>query len=588
MAEFMTTQDFVDGRLDTQTLEEAVNEDKMITSRLGREYASVPMASRLLVENGLLGATPFLNYASMSASALANGAYAIVTYDTDISKNGFYQKSSGIYYYLRWNPSAQMLATTNRAALYFSGDITVDTISGKATYPPGIAIKDGSNFLSFAGAVLDIGFNANKKRAYSHYLDYGDMTIKSSSGSNASTPLGASYTQISNSYQDVFNSPYKWVKKSVDALSALSKAIINPLHSVQIKLIGDSITWGEGAIGNSTKEPRNHSLSDARNNLIAPTWANLLRDWLGKTYLDESVLNTESPLTTGSGFYQKIFYVDPTADKNIQLVKDGLGIDKTITTRTEPYFARCLDISTNNNLNSNIEFELFGDNFIVRHAGQSSGTNRFVDIYDNNVKIGEIDYSSPVAWGLEKSFTLPFGRHFISIRNRSTDGGLFRLEAIKVTQKIRVINDGLQGTWSGEWLPSGSLLSTVSTADEFIFLMLGTNDRGVASKPTDPQRTKDNLRTIANHLLTIGKQVVLMSANAVDSSSESGKFYNQGDVARVTKSLAIELNLSYIDNYQATVQDKIDGTAYLSDGLHPNNLGHRIIFNNIRAAINNI
>ena len=57
MAESITIQKLTDVGLDADTLGEFANEDKMVKSRLGAEYPSAPMASRLLVENGLLGAT---------------------------------------------------------------------------------------------------------------------------------------------------------------------------------------------------------------------------------------------------------------------------------------------------------------------------------------------------------------------------------------------------------------------------------------------------------------------------------------------------------------------------------------------------
>ena len=111
VAELLTTQDMVDGRLDVQTLKEAVNEDKMITPRIGQEYASVPMASRLLVENGLLGARPFSTYAKMTAPdvdpPLVDGDYAIVANDDELVKNGFYEKTPESWVFLKWNPVLQ-------------------------------------------------------------------------------------------------------------------------------------------------------------------------------------------------------------------------------------------------------------------------------------------------------------------------------------------------------------------------------------------------------------------------------------------------------------------------------------------------
>lgn len=119
MAEPVAIQKFVDADLDVDTLEAAVNEDKIITARLGREYASVPMASRLLVENGLLGARPFSTYEKMTAAdvdpPLVDGDYAVVTNDADLSKTGVYLKVSGIWERQKYNnPSLAALYTDER------------------------------------------------------------------------------------------------------------------------------------------------------------------------------------------------------------------------------------------------------------------------------------------------------------------------------------------------------------------------------------------------------------------------------------------------------------------------------------------
>ncbi|MGO3338200.1 SGNH/GDSL hydrolase family protein [Psychrobacter sp.] len=127
MAKLLTTQDMIEGHLDTQTLKEAVNEDKMVTSRLGVEYASVPMASRLLVENGLLGATPFSTYDEMIASTLVDGDYAIVTNDADLSKNGVYQKINGFWAFSEYNPLSQTMSYVNNVGDYaISDDRTIN------------------------------------------------------------------------------------------------------------------------------------------------------------------------------------------------------------------------------------------------------------------------------------------------------------------------------------------------------------------------------------------------------------------------------------------------------------------------------
>lgn len=120
VAELLTTQDMVDGRLDVQTLKEAVNEDKIITPRIGQEYASVPMASRLLVENGLLGATPFSTYTALTASALVDGDYAIVTNDVDLKKNGVYEKVGENWVYSKYN--VQQTVNDIASVIQYSSD----------------------------------------------------------------------------------------------------------------------------------------------------------------------------------------------------------------------------------------------------------------------------------------------------------------------------------------------------------------------------------------------------------------------------------------------------------------------------------
>lgn len=116
MAEPITMQKLTDASFDADTLGEFANQDKLVTSRLGAKYPSAPMASRLVVENGLLGATPFENYGAMAAGGLADGAYAVVTNDGTDSKNGVYQKVGSNYVYQKYNTLAQTKAIIDGAS----------------------------------------------------------------------------------------------------------------------------------------------------------------------------------------------------------------------------------------------------------------------------------------------------------------------------------------------------------------------------------------------------------------------------------------------------------------------------------------
>ncbi len=104
MAEPITLNKLADASIDADTLGEFANEDKTVTSRLGLEYPSAPMVSRIAIENGLLGATAYSTYASLVASAAVSGDYGIVTSDTDTSKNGVYIKSGSSWVLSKYNP----------------------------------------------------------------------------------------------------------------------------------------------------------------------------------------------------------------------------------------------------------------------------------------------------------------------------------------------------------------------------------------------------------------------------------------------------------------------------------------------------
>lgn len=107
MAELVTQKKLVDAGVDVDTLGEYANIDKVVTARLGLQYPSAPMTSRLILESGLVGGAAIFNtFAQMQAqvAVLAEDAYAYVI-DDSIDTNGYYQKRSGVWVYLGANYS---------------------------------------------------------------------------------------------------------------------------------------------------------------------------------------------------------------------------------------------------------------------------------------------------------------------------------------------------------------------------------------------------------------------------------------------------------------------------------------------------
>ncbi|WP_352338296.1 hypothetical protein [Psychrobacter sp. 16-MNA-CIBAN-0192] len=111
MSEPIKIQDLIDGRLDVQSLGEAANGDENTTvvTRTGETYPSAKKAIKTMFEAGGLPAVPFTTKALMTASALADSQYAIVTDDAVDSNNGLYKKTAGA-----WSKSAYDTAVQSK------------------------------------------------------------------------------------------------------------------------------------------------------------------------------------------------------------------------------------------------------------------------------------------------------------------------------------------------------------------------------------------------------------------------------------------------------------------------------------------
>ena len=129
---------------DADTLAEVINGDENtdVTSRLGATYPTLDKALKLLLENGLLGATPFKTHALLLSSSLDDDSYAVVTDDRTPAKNGIYQKTGGAWQLSQYNDTIGKLAQNHLSA--------IQVLASRAnTYP----IAD--NNLDLAWGVVD-------------------------------------------------------------------------------------------------------------------------------------------------------------------------------------------------------------------------------------------------------------------------------------------------------------------------------------------------------------------------------------------------------------------------------------------------
>lgn len=369
----------------------------------------------------------------------------------------------------------------------------------------------------------------------------------------------------------------------------LNRLLRNPLCSVRVRLVGDSITWGSGASNNSTSDPRNHALSDPRNNIINKSWANQLRKYIATRYFE---LSPTVDLSDGRGGSlvqktQKVSIRTALAQGYVKFTDKFYK--KTINHTINPSpnegstFNDYLDFSSTANVGE-LSIDVHSDNLTLVWASLGTAENRKFEVYVDNVLYGTYDYGIATQFGRETLIEFPYGKHIIRVRSDDANkgNGTFRFEGFYHTKKCWIWNDGLIGTNTNQWLPeTNTLYQAVENTDDIVFIQLGTNDRNSTSRaPFNVNRTTKNLRIIVNAIKARNISAILMAANAVDQDQSTYNF-TQADIAKELSLLAKELEVSFVDNYKATVQSIIDNVVITSDKLHPNDLGHTLMYRNI-------
>lgn len=374
-------------------------------------------------------------------------------------------------------------------------------------------------------------------------------------------------------------------KPKASALKSLSEALRNPLHSAIIAAIGDSITAGSGA------EYTGEGENNAKFNVEMRSWVNLTRKNFGETYAVAPVISDNK----GVGYYEKthiidLFDGDPRFDW-IYNVSGRKVVAPASKTNSSALLTKYVDFERNYSL----EFDLVGDNITFVHAAYVSAAPSAInmEVWDTltNTKLGSFTWANDaLQWSKESTITFPRGKYRIRLKDASTGSEFkFRLEAIKVKQTIQIRNMGVSGTNTIQWLPGSTYLQALQPTDEFVFVQLGTNDRGNTAFPRNYSKTKTNLEALVRHLLGLNKKVILMCSSVAIGSKEmpnANYYYAMNDVMRAVKEVSEKLSVDFIDNYTPTRKAVIDGQAIFVDELHPNNAGYLIMASNILDRVN--
>lgn len=374
--------------------------------------------------------------------------------------------------------------------------------------------------------------------------------------------------------------------KNIDAVTDLYDAITNPLRDSHIGHIGDSIDWGVGATGIASIDPRSHQLSDARNNFTSRTWVNLFRKWTAE--LSCHAKNEVDTQATGLSTYYNAVNVevqDAWKDFTPADVSSGLLTQTKAETLRTFGANHCIDILAGRS----VSFQFSGPAISLVYATlQNLNASIYIDGVLNASVVTDGTVTPTFGTRLDIS-GLTDAIHTMRIECAASAGSPLRLQYLVRNKRHSVMNSGLIGTNTAEWLPGGTLLvpEALPSNVTHVLIKLGTNDRGMATGPgymAGAQGTFVNLNAIVNSLRSTypGVRIILIAPPYAPTDSAYG---SSDEIARAVRRAARVLECGFIDLYSPTLELEMQGETWLSDGLHPNDYGYRTMFKAVQAAI---
>lgn len=649
MADPITEQQLVDASTDAETLEQFTSGDEntTVTSRLGREYPSLAKMARMTqMAGGLIGfatKTELLAYTPASGSRQLARVYG----DGTTANNGDYYWNGSAWVKSGYDPATLATTAKTEAIAAAATDATTKANAAqsaattaaatdattKANAAQAAAIADRKTIVDVDQPTSGGIFLLNALRAALISLDmYGGISMPlagvritkdgitlGSGGIDMSTAgtikLGAvglelindglGYVQVVGKFGQVLYDSRSTGSGSVSptptptpvvtttALQGLLADLGNPLQSVVVTAIGDSICWGIGATGTATATPRNKTLADPRNNYTSGSYINLLRRWLGML----AGAQTGDPVELVAGFSPA--NADPNKYSGFAgyRVPQFCNLDTRITKSTGCTVAvdayamsgRALDIP----VGGYASVTVYGDSVDVLWKSQNADAASTFTLDCNGSGTQTINtYSDSLTHNNVASATAPsFGTNTFKIVNTGTYP--LRVQGIRHNRLIALRNNGLSGSSTATWLPTASpvILSDAVPADTtHLLIKLGTNDRGTKGVTN----LTDNLKAIVAWIqanrpaIKISLSAPPKAAPEFDFPGNAAYYYSTGTARDAVYRVATELGLSFVDLYAATAAYELTVgsiTSYLDDGLHPNNAGYAEMFRAFTQAI---
>ena len=336
----------------------------------------------------------------------------------------------------------------------------------------------------------------------------------------------------------------------------LLEQITNPFVKTKIHLFGDSITHGMGSsdFSNTGAAIPNISPSVYRN-VGEKSWAAML----AKLFTDHYNKDIEIPVKICPNVTLKdggIYAVDGWYQLN-----NTNNVELMSFTFTGDHFSLVLFTGTATGI----------ANVVIDDVGQD------VDTYNATSEKHKFDFT-----GLGNT------EHEIKVvgtgrKNPSASTTALRFCSVVIPKQVEVVNDGITGHQS--FATATLLKSNLTEDDNFAIVMAGTNDRTYGNA-----QTMASYDGIYNWVKTNrpNTKLIFMSANPCGTPEYEEPIYvcHMEDIDHAVEYVANKYNVPFISNYQYLMRyckfnNVSPYTKICRDGVHPNDLGHWLMYMNI-------
>lgn len=634
MARYLTKQDLLNGSADAGILEKFAN-DALGQPNLNRVGNDVKNLQTLRVE-ALEAASAVANIKTYitKAAMLADTSRPVpstgrVTNDPVVENNGDYVWNGSVWVWSQIQPASVLTTNALGAEVGMLDDRTsiqerisggtsriaiddwlfadVDQLSGKVLFGlrrggriqisgdlavGGVTSGMGVGFASpTVGDVLE-GIAGENGRAVSYWSGTGERYQMLPGG------------QFGKVYDPTW---FKALEDRVDAavggsgfkrpaLQTLIHRCFNTLQDVNAVIVGDSIAWGVGASSAGPTTPRDQRLSDVRANLTCRSWVNLLREYLGRRYMNVPVDAmpieevAQGAPAGGAGYYSEA-QSHSFAESPYVLFRTAEG-HLMVPARVATLAPALVPFGVVIPAGGALEFEMLAREFSLFFQKIGDASERKFGVYVDGELLTEQVFSAGVtSWGNSVECVLPRYK-FCAVRIVNTSAVSLCLEGLRRTKVIRVVNQGISGTTAISWSPQAPasrqlLVDGMPLSVSDVIVALGTNDRLGMATPANSTRFEDGVGQIVQWLKSNRPKADLLLLGAYATlDDDAEKAFSQRDVTRSLFNVASRFNISAFSPYQQMRDAMDDGQALFSPGekVHPNDAGHKAVFSAIKNA----